>query len=121
MAATVTCSMSLEYSKTGTISEVSRSNEFSITPSGQRYQIGAQNIDTSPEAVDIGDVAAGGTLYVKNLGPTNYVQLQVASDGDPFARLAVGQSACFPVDSGATIYAVAHTAAVDIEIAYAPA
>jgi hypothetical protein len=76
-----------------------------------------QNIGTVEEAVAMGDVAAGGYVLVVNRDPTNYVQLRSGTGLQAFARLLPGDFCLFRLDNGATLYAIANTAACDIEFA----
>jgi hypothetical protein len=74
-----------------------------------------QEIDTSAEAIKLGDVTTPGAYYIKNLDSTNYVELLDAIAGNVFGKLkpleeTIGRFGC------AAPAAKANTAAVDIEV-----
>lgn len=76
-----------------------------------------QNIGTSEEPLDVGDLTAGGIrwAYFKNLDATNYVTLRTASGASGnFAILLPGESCALRL-SGFQPYAVANTAAINLE------
>ena len=87
-----------------------------------------QNIGTTAEALGLGDVNTGPTtseglfyLFVKNLGPTNFVELSTDNFTKIFAKLRVNEFCLLPVsqtyNQAAVMYARANTAAVDVFIA----
>ena len=87
-----------------------------------------QNIGISAEPLGLGDVNTGVTsseglffLFVKNLGPTNYVELSTDSFTKIFAKLRVNEFCLVPVaqtyNQAALMYARANTAAVDVLVA----
>lgn len=69
------------------------------------------------ELVVMDDIASGGYLLVVNRDATNYVQLRSATGVQAFARLLPGDFCLFRLDNGATLYAIANTAACDIDYA----
>ena len=75
-----------------------------------------QNIGTSEEALNLGNIATLGYIYIKNLDETNFVQLRTATSGTYFCKLKPGEIAVFRFGSGVTApYAIADTAACDVE------
>ncbi len=83
---------------------------------GNDSESGTQLITTSAGAVTIGSVAiAGALIYFKNLDPTNFVVLSMASDAtNPFATLKPGDEHFSRGPATGTIYAKADTASVRI-------
>jgi hypothetical protein len=63
------------------------------------------------------DLATNGWAIFTNLDPTNYIEIgrDVAAAFVPMARLNAGESACFRVAQGVTLYAKANTASCDLE------
>lgn len=83
-----------------------------------------QNIGTTAESLALGDVNTGPTsseglfyLFVKNLGPTNYLELSTDNFTKIFAKLRVNEFCLVPVsqtfNNAAVAFAKANTAAVD--------
>lgn len=82
-----------------------------------RYVSGIQNVSQSAhELIDIGDIATAGLAVFRNRDATNYVEigLDVSSTFYPRDLLYPGQVA-FSWLSGLAHYALANTAAVDLE------
>jgi len=84
-----------------------------------------QNIGTTAEALSLGDVTTGPTsaeglfyIFVKNLGPTNFVELSTDNFTKVFTKLRVNEFCLLPVsqtfNQAAVLYARANTAAVDV-------
>lgn len=73
-----------------------------------------QNVGTSEEAVDLGDVATPGWALFINRDDTNYVTIRDGSGGDDVVKLEAGEFALFRLAT-ATPYAIANTAACDVE------
>jgi hypothetical protein len=68
------------------------------------------------EAVAIGEVATAGYVYIRNLGPTNFVQIGIDDSGTfyPTIKLLLNEVAVFR--AGGVLYAKANTAAVKIDV-----
>lgn len=94
----------------------------SITMSGSDMVQATQNIGTSAEALDFGDITGTPAFcIVKNLDSTNYIELATDSGMvNKFAKILAGQWAAFPPSSG-TIYAQANTASCLAQIGAAEA
>lgn len=68
----------------------------------------------SEGAINLGNLTTLGFLFFKNLDPTNFVTVKVATSGAIFAKLFPGQFLWVPCGSGMTApYAQADTAACD--------
>ncbi len=93
-----------------------------ITQSGKHCLANVQNIGTTAEALVIGDCAVLGYLFVKNMDPTNYVQLGLDSavSTQIFAKLRPNEFCLIPVN-GNTVYAKANVAAADLLVGCAEA
>lgn len=116
MAGEKQSSISLTIAKTGQV--------FALTPpaltedlAGTQAISNVQNVGTGWEAILIGDLSRIDLLAVRNADNTNFIQLATANDGSGiFAKLTPGRFAFVPVDSGATVYAKADTAACDLQV-----
>lgn len=117
MANEITVSVSLTASKDSATISVSANKTFDMT--NEDMTQATQNIGTSAEALSLGDIAAPAAyIYVRNMDPTNFVVLSLASDGtSPFAKIRPGHFALFPPPQSGTIYALADTAAVRVALA----
>ena len=86
-----------------------------ITQTGVDHQAGTQSVGTTEETVSwIADIGDEGYIFLRNLDPTNYVQFGF-STGVYGMRLKAGEFAVFRLEPGATLYARANTAAVNIQ------
>jgi hypothetical protein len=76
-----------------------------------------QDIGTSAEALSMVDVTTIGYILLRNLDPTNYVELglDAAVTAQVFAKLLPGDIALFPAKT-ATMYAKANTAGIQLQI-----
>jgi hypothetical protein len=121
--------MANEISVTGTLSctqsgvTVSGSSTFNITLAGTAKYADTQVIPTTVEQLVFStDAIAEGVTYVwiKNLGPTNYVELGNAALAVIYAKLLVNQVALIPVNKAAAsdpgIYARSNTASCSLQI-----
>ncbi len=86
--------------------------QFSVT--GSKYTRGVQNIATSAEVIELGDVGTPGWFYIKNLDPTNFVTILSGVAGAALLKLKPNEWAIgrFGVAAPA---AQADTAACNIE------
>ena len=118
MADEVTQTISIAYDD-GTTDDSFVDSSFTRDSSGLKMQRIMQTIGTSEEVINLGDIGAGAMLKVKNLG-SNYVQLYNATGGTACIKVSakgtLGDICQFLHDSGETLYAIANTAAVDLEI-----
>lgn len=97
-------------------------NEFAGSFSLVEAQSGAQNIaniqevGTSAEAIVLGDVAPPFWLYLENLGPTNYVEVDSANTFDNFSQKIPAGKGILLLPQTATIYAKANTAGISLKV-----
>jgi hypothetical protein len=92
------------------------SRQISIDVSGDRFTLQRQEIGTSEEALNLGDIATGGYFIAVNRDTTNYVELRSGTGAVDFIRLNAGEVCCFRISADATApYAIANTAAVELE------
>lgn len=76
---------------------------------------GSVNVGTTEETIDFGDIAPGYVLMV-NQDATNYVQVGFATTDYGFRLLPNGGAALFRMESGATVYVKADTAACNVNV-----
>lgn len=87
-----------------------------------------QNIGITEEAIDLGDTGTPVYAFFKNLDPTNFINLKVATGGAIFAKLRPdtnsdgrGGFAMLELGSGATApFAISDTATCNMEITLCP-
>jgi hypothetical protein len=83
---------------------------------GNDYLLGTQAVATTWEAISLGDVTAPpGTVMVKNLDETNYVELALANDGTGIFEKLKPLSVCLFHPTDTTVFAQANTAACQVE------
>jgi len=98
---------------------VCASGTLDITQTGKHCICNVQNIGTSAEALVLGDCATMGYLFVKNVDPTNYVQLGLDSGVTQiFAKLKPNEFCLVPCNQN-SIYAKSNTAACDVVVSAA--
>ena len=103
----------------GTLRDTIAPGQIEIDAATNELWRGTMNVGTSDETISPLDITTMGYWYVRNLDPTNYIEIGPNSDGnvlEPFIKLLAGENAIFPVVPGLTIKAKANTAAVDLEI-----
>lgn len=121
MANEITVTCVLTCTKAG--QTVTGSSTLQITLAGSAKYSDVQNIPTTVEQlVFSADAIAEGITYVwiKNLGPTNYVEIGNAALAVIYGKLLVNQVGCYPVNkagaSDPSIYARANTAGIALQI-----
>ena len=113
MASEINLQSRLSFAKGGATTGMDAA--VSVTFAGTKYRAGRQSIGfVAEELININEVTPGGYIFVKNLGPTNYVQ--IGRGGVPTIRVNAGEFALFRIHQAATnLTAQADTADVDIE------
>ena len=73
-----------------------------VSMTGSRAVTGLQRIVITEEAISFGDVADGGYILIRNIDPTNFVELnQTAAPAKYCIRLNATEFAMFRVGGGA--------------------
>ena len=112
----ITVSVSLSILKSGSGLDIKRSASGQFDLTGTEYIHNIASIGTSEEALAMGDVAAPGWCYMKNLDPTNYIEIRAATGVADSLRLNAGEFCVFRFAADATApYAAANTAACRLE------
>lgn len=107
--------LTVAFSKSGSPSVNFTAGTISITVSGAQIADFVQNVGTSEEAVNIGDVATGGVWFVQNQDVTNYVELRSGTGATDFIRLNAGEWAIFRTSGDASApYAIANSSACNV-------
>lgn len=115
MANEITLSASLSASKGSTTVHLDF-GPFNVTLTGTKALHNRQSIGTAEEALEMGEISAGGWCIMVNRDATNYVQVRPATGGVATIRMKAGEPALFRLDSGATApYLIANTAACEVE------
>lgn len=124
MANEITLAGSLSYEDSeGTEQSLSMANVIKSVTTKKITRL-KQNVATSEEAINLGDVTAPGYAILINRDETNFINLKVATGGAIFARLdadtagnGTGGFAILKFGSGAQApYAIADTAACQMDI-----
>ena len=115
MADEITISASLKVSN-GLLTSPRSVTRLQADQATQMSREGVQSIGTTYEAIDLGDVATAGYVYIRNIDTTNYVEIgtEVSAAFAPAIKLLAGEAALFR--AGAVLYAKADTAAVKIDV-----
>ena len=115
MANEITQNITLQVTKNGETTSLAHSKR--VTQTGDDYTKKTQNIGTSAELVDLGDITgAPGQLVIKNLDATNFVEIGGDSGLTVFKLKILAGEALLISPSSATIYAKADTAACRVSI-----
>lgn len=113
MANELTLAASLKFVK-GTTNVSFAKSGIQLDVSGKNYTHKTQSIGTSEEAVDLGDVATPGYILIYNKDATNYVSVRAGTGEANLVKVPPGGIGLFHCEASAP-YAIANTAAVDIE------
>lgn len=103
----------------GNVSSIARGSAtaFTLDVSGAKYHAGVQNIGTSEEQIDFGDITNPGVCWLKNLDATNYVEIRSGTGAADLMKLKAGQVAVFQFAADCTApYALANTSSVNLEV-----
>lgn len=112
MANEIKVSVRLVFDKGG--AKTSRSENISVTVSGNAFTHQVQEVGTGEEELEQGtDLGAPGYLLLKNLDSSNYVEVG-STTGVYDIRIRAGEVALYRHNS-ATIYAKATGGACDVE------
>lgn len=113
-AITLAAQLTLTHS-TGLTIPVLPPQNLTFTQSGEGEAGGIQNIGTSAENLNVGDVATEGFAVFKNLDSTNFVEIGWDATGFQSAfKLLAGMLAIVPLNPSRTWQAKADTAAVEL-------
>ena len=113
MSDELTLNISFSFSKNGR--SVSKdTGDLSIDVTGDKWTHIIQEIGTSEEAIDLGDVAVGGMCIVHNRDENNYVEIRPGTGENDCIKLLAGDVQVFRLASAAP-FAIADTAACEVE------
>ena len=104
----------------GFLQDTKNAANIQIDQTGDGAAGGVQNVGTSAEAIDLGDVSTPGLAFFRNLDATNFVQLGMDVGGagfEEFIKLLPGEPALMRLDLVATgvLQAKADTAAIELQ------
>lgn len=85
-----------------------------FTVTGDKFTHIIQEIGTAEEAIDLGDVSAGGYSFWWNHDSTNFVTIRPGTGADDLVKIGAGEVALFRLAASAP-YAIADTAACEVE------
>jgi hypothetical protein len=109
-AGTIQVSTSFSVTKDG-VTVSGSYNSGNLTMAGTEFVGNAQTIGTASEALVLGDITTIGFVMVKNLDPTNFVQISLDnSQVNLVAKLLPGEATIFKPGT-TTLYGKADTAA----------
>jgi hypothetical protein len=109
MADEIQLAMAINISKDFYVCNINKSWTLDLNTAGEGG--GIQIIGTSEEAVDFGDVATLGYLYLVNLDATNFITFGPDSGGMvEMGKLLPGEAALVRLKPGITVMAKADTA-----------
>jgi hypothetical protein len=115
MADEITASCSLQFAKGNAAPPRVRSNDFKITVTGTDYTHKTQNVGTSAEALNLGEIGTPGMMWAHNLDGTNFVEFGYDDGGfKPTVKLLAGDYCLFQHTQAAP-QVKADTGAVEIE------
>ena len=90
--------------------------EVNFEPANKTFIDMVQNINTSEEVVNVGDVSSAGLIVIENLDAINFVT--VGLTGSYPIKLRPGRFCAFPPVG--TIYALANTGTCDVRVRVFP-
>lgn len=119
MADELTLTIKAVYAKSGT--EITfpdtAKQRISITVAGTKILQHRQSVGfAAEEALELGEVAAGGYIVMVNRDATNFVSFRQGTGTTNVIRLSPGEVAAFRLHASSTApYVIADTAAVELE------
>ena len=113
MANEITVTTKLSFTKGGTTTSLEVSN-LKVDVSGSRFIHNRQEIGTSEEAIDVGDLASVGYMLLVNRDATNFVEVRAGTGVADTIKLKPGESSLIRLVATAP-FAIADTAAVELE------
>ena len=120
MADELTLRVSLSFEKSDTIMEL-LFGPAPIEVAGTKPLRNRQSIGfAAEEAIVVGDAAAGGYFAAVNRDATNFVELRPGAGLADLIKLLPGDVCLFRLTGDATLYAIANTAAVELEYVILP-
>ena len=106
------CDVALQYRPTNLTQKMKRmALKWFATMSGGDHILATQEIGTSEEALDVGNITTTGYIFLVNLDSTNYVE--VGLTGSYPIKVPAGEGALFKANG--TIYAKANSSACVVE------
>lgn len=118
----------LSITLTATFTKGSKTNTFTFPATtfdvtGDRYARLVQEVGTSEEALNLGDVGAtGGYIIGVNRDATNFVEFRSGTGTTDVIRANAGEPFCFRISpDSAAPYVIADTLACEIEYLLLPA
>lgn len=88
-----------------------------LTQAGTHSLESIQSIATSATAVSIGSCANIGFIFIQNLDPTNYVEVDIVNTFNSWPqKLLPGGPGIFLCPEGTAVFAKAHTGACDCKV-----
>lgn len=117
MANEITLKFSLQ-AENGFLKQSVNIGQLQIDQAAAGMAGGAQEIGTSEEVVDFGDVSTEGLLFLRNLDDTNYIEFGPEDTGAMVAvgKLEPGEFAFFRVKPSVVLRAQADTAACLLQV-----
>jgi len=117
MANEITLTASLSCNKPSIMGSATARSIASLLRSmtGTTYIQDTMLVPTSATVVALGGVTNPHWSFFMNLDATNYLQLQNGASGAVFLRLAAGDFFLGPLDQACVPYAIANTAACQME------
>jgi hypothetical protein len=113
MANEITVSGSMTFQK-GNVSASMGKSGVRADVAGTKYAEFVQEIGTSAEALELGDVGTPGYVMIENLDATNFVSLRPTSSSADMIKILPGEFAGPFMLAAAAPFAIANTAAVKI-------
>ena len=115
MANEATFSGSMSFSKGGVATSFSRPGQTQ-TVAGAKISDVVQNVGTSEEAINKGDVGTPGRCMIENLDLTNFVTVRAASGAADLIKILAGKTAGPFMLAASAPYIIANTAACNVRI-----
>lgn len=115
MANEATFSGSMSFSKGGVTTSLSRPGQ-TLTVTGAKISDVVQNVGTSEEAINKGDVGTPGLCMIENLDLTNYVTVRPATGAADLIKIPAGKTAGPFMLAASAPYIIANTAACNVRI-----
>lgn len=116
MANEITVTADLSYTDAESVSAELERLAQTISAGSKKIMRGRMSVTTAELAIPLGSVLTLGWFMAKNVDPTNFIELRVATGSTKFAKLKAGEICLLRIGSGITApFAIADTATCDME------
>lgn len=115
MADEITLTTSLSFVKGNYTATLAGATALAITMAGTKFVHNVQTIGNTEEAIDLGDLTAGGYFIAVNRDTAITINIRRATGEGNFAELRAGESCVVRLEASMAPFAIAASGTADLE------